>query len=487
MLPSRSFLPRGLALAAAAAVGLLAVHGPAYAAHLSLSTHAAQAMPGRAAPANVLVARGRTEPMIVADPRPGHGLYAAANPDYYHPSTGINATALVSNDGAAWQVASIPSYGNFTGIADPSLSVDPSGRVYYLYMGETPSFCGEEGNAALLLARSDDGGRSYGTPALVDQARSDDKPFVTTATSHGRTTVYAVFTRWNSPYRAIMFTRSTDGGRSFAPPRELYASPGVNMGAVPVVDPRGRVYVVWAHYDGLGFNTPQHVRIMVRASGDGGRTFTASPVTIGDFTGLPRLLQPGALRLFTFPTVGLNPRSGTLYVAWIRARTLATPRYQGQMGADLVLVRSRDGGRTWSRPVVLNDSPAGDRFMPALSVGPDGVVRIAFYDRRADGLSFALDGVAVRDLRETLRVWPNRRISTGQSSPLLFHYIAPGSTCVAPGRFMGDYIGAATGRDGSFDVMWTDTRLGVQDESDLEFARVPPRYLQSGTPRIVAW
>jgi hypothetical protein len=52
---------------------------------------------------------------------------------------------------------------------------------------------------------------------------------------------------------------------------------------------------------------------------------------------------------------------------------------------------------------------------------------------------------------------------------------------------MGDYIAAATAPDGTFATMWTDTALGKPKETDLWFARVPPRYLQAGTPRVVGW
>ena len=93
--------------------------------------------------------------------------------------------------------------------------------------------------------------------------------------------------------------------------------------------------------------------------------------------------------------------------------------------------------------------------------------------------------MAARDLGKRLLVWPNRQISPVLSSPSTLAY-AYGS-CVAPGRYLGDYIAAATAPDGSLNTMWTDTALGKPKETDLWFARVPPRYLQAGTPRVVGW
>lgn len=415
-------------------------------------------------------------------------MIVAANPDYYHtvPGAPLNGTFYTTDGGQTWQRAAAPTYRAFSGVADPSLAVDAAGRAYYLSMGETPGFCGEGGNVALVLSRSSDLGRTYGPPSVVDTGRSDDKPYMAVDTVKGRPIVYVSFTRWTDPQRQILFTRSSDGGATFGAPQVLYASPGVNMGAVPVPGPSGHVAVVWAHYATSSFYTPEPTSIIMRSSADAGRTFGPA-VTIARFTSLPRLLEPGAIRIFTFPTVAVNPRTGTLYVAWVQARALAHPADQGEMDGDLVLVRSRDQGRTWSRPVVIDDTVQGDRFMPALSVDRSGVLRVAFYDRRVDHVRFGLYGVAARDLGDRLRVWPNRQLSAALSSPSVLHYIVPGSTCVAPGRFMGDYIGAASMLNGDLAVTWTDSARNVAQETDVWFARVPSGYLQSGPTRLLKW
>lgn len=440
------------------------------------------------APRNVLVARNRTEPSLALDPRDDQTIIAATNPDYYHQTVGPPATTFVSTDnGTSWTAGAVPLYSNFSGLADPSLATDSAGHIYYLYMGETPSYCGESGNAALLLARSSDAGHTFAAQGVVDVDGWDDKPSVAVDSEPGQTFVYATFTRWLTPDRQVLFTRSAGDGRTFATaPRVLYASPGANWGALPVAGPHGRVYVLWAHYDSIDLYTPLHASIMMRVSNDFGRTF-GPPITISTFTGLPRLLMPGAIRLFVYPTAAVDPRSGALYVAWVRARALPHPAYAGQMEADVMLTRTRDGGRSWTQPVALNDTPVGDRFMPTLSVGADGLISVAFYDRRVDGTRFGLYGIAARDEGARLLVWPNKVISAALSSPYKLHYIAPGSTCVAPGRFMGDYIDAVTARDGALDVMWTDTTRSAPGESDIMFARVPDAYLRSGATQLKRW
>jgi hypothetical protein len=476
--------PYALALALAALV-LAVLPRPPLVAVGPTTTHEV----GRvAAPLTVLVARARTEPALALDPRDSQRIAAVANPDFFglFPDEPLNGTFASSDGGATWAQGTAPTYGRFTGVADPSVGFDAAGRAYYLWMGETPAFCGQNSNVALLLARSLDGGRTYGPPTVVDVDRADDKPYLAVSSQGGRTAIYATFTRWLDSGSQILLTRSLDGGQTFTTPTVLYATPGVtvNFASLPIVGPKGHVYVVWAHYHRFNYYGPLQASIMLRASSDGGRTF-GPVVIIASFTGLPQMIVPGGLRVFTLPAAGVDMRSGALYVTWVQARAMAQPRYPGEMDADLVLSRSRDGGHTWTPPAVLNDTPLGDRFDPALSVGPGGVVRVSFYDRRADHARFALYGVAVRDLGPLLRLWPNRQISPELSSPATLPY-AYGS-CVAPGRFMGDYIAAATAPDGTFATMWTDTALGRPKETDLWFARVPPRYLQAGTPRLVGW
>jgi hypothetical protein len=445
--------------------------------------------PGRArsvAPLSVLVARARSEPALAIDPRDSRHIVAVANPDFF----GVfahepgNGTFVSRDGGATWEQGAAPTYGNFTGVADPSVAFDAAGHAYYLWMGETPAWCGQTGNTALLLARSLDGGRTFGPPTVVDVNHADDKPYLAVSAQGGRTALYASFTRWLNSGSQILLTRSLDGGRTFTVPTVLYATPGVNFASLPIVGPHGHLYVVWAHYQRSNHYGPLQASMMLRASTDGGRTF-GPVVMIAAFSGLPRMIVPGSVRVFTLPAAGVDRRSGALYVAWVQARAMPHPRYTGEMDADLVLSRSRDGGRTWTRPAVLNDTPLGDRFVPALTVGPGGIVRVSFYDRRVDHLRFGLYGVAARDLGKRLLVWPNRRISPVLSSPSTLAY-ADG-TCVAPGRYLGDYIAAATAPDGTLNTMWTDTALGKPKETDLWFARVPPRYLQAGTPRVVGW
>ena len=60
------------------------------------------------------------------------------------------------------------------------------------------------------------------------------------------------------------------------------------------------------------------------------------------------------------------------------------------------MTASYDGGRTWTTPIRVNDNASPvDEFQPNLSAAPNGVVSVAFYDRRlacpANGTTEAAD------------------------------------------------------------------------------------------------
>lgn len=173
----------------------------------------------------------------------------------------------------------------------------------------------------------------------------------------------------------IYFSRSRDGGKTFAVPLRISDTPGdardksdTLMGASPAAGPKGEVYVVWAGPKSLFF----------AKSTDGGSSFGKNS-TISDCVGWDFSIQ-GLGRASGFPSMGVDvtngPNSGKIYVLWGDTRN-GDP--------DVFLISSSDGGETWSpRQRINTDEPRNgkEQWFPSISVDPiDGSINIAYYDR----------------------------------------------------------------------------------------------------------
>ena len=92
---------------------------------------------------------------------------------------------------------------------------------------------------------------------------------------------------------------------------------------------------------------------------------------------MPASPLPGSgFRMFVLPQLAVNPKTGTLAATW---------NDYTRENADTMLATSQDGGSTWSAPRRVNDdTTATDQFFPAVDYGPDGVLHLAWLDRRDD-------------------------------------------------------------------------------------------------------
>lgn len=417
------------------------------------------------APTNVLLARGRTEPSIAVDPRHPSTIVVSSNTDYDTPLNGGYPTAyFASRDGGkSFSFGTAPQIWPYTVGADTTMQIDRNGTVFYSYLGETNSYC-SGGRSAVVVTHSIDGGRSFRAPRIVDSDSADDKPNMTVRSRPGKPSeLFLTWTRWHDASGAsdVWFARSLDGGVTFSRPALLYSSTLNNVGTVPVTGPHGRLYVFWNAASNVPDTRSARARIMMRSSSDDGRHFAPARAISPFFSQLPVMTMPGSLRNLTMPAAA-SSRGGSLYVAWAQ---------MSRGGANILLSRSTDGGSHWSVPRRVNDSAHLDRFMPALSVLSSDSAGLAFYDRRRGAST--LDVYAARvSFAHGFRASANVRVSRGRSPVDDITYLPPGSTCFLPGRFFGDYIGAAPGANGTLCVVWADTQLQTAGETDIWFARV---------------
>jgi hypothetical protein len=338
--------------------------------------------------------RGAAELSVAINPADSDNLVIVSLAAGYPGGPRTTNYAYVSKDGGeSWTTAPHPNpEGRVQG--DDAVTFDARGRAFHTYI----SFDGirvdrpEKAWNGIFVARSDDGGLTWGDPApVVDHINTvepfEDKPWLivdNVPDSPHFGNVYVAWTRFDvygsdnpNDSTQILFSRSVDGGETFSVPHRISDSGGDAVdsddtveGAVPAVGPGGEVYVAWAGPKG----------IVLDKSMDGGWTFGQDWV-IADNPGGWDIPVEGMVRHNGMPVTGVDlsrgEGRGTLYVNWIDERN-GDP--------DVFVMASRDGGESWGDPLRVNDDPIGNgrpQLFTWMALDPvDGSVNIVFLDRR---------------------------------------------------------------------------------------------------------
>jgi hypothetical protein len=142
-------------------------------------------------------------------------------------------------------------------------------------------------------------------------------------------------------------------------------------GAVPAIGPNGEVYVAWAGPAGLVFDR----------STDGGNTWLSQDIFVSAIPGgwdfaIPGIYRANGLPITTCDLSG-GPNHGTIYINW-------TDQRNGITDTDVWLVKSVDGGNTWSAPIKVNDDTSNrQQFFTWMTLDQaTGELWFVFYDRR---------------------------------------------------------------------------------------------------------
>ena len=409
--------------------------------------------------------------------------------------------------GSTWTDGILPNYpAGVHSHGDPALAFDSDGNVYYAGLGFPDSGVRCQPEGAIYLSKSADGGVTWG-PALLVAANAlgpplfllTDKEYIATDRSGGpfdgriyvSLTVFQFDQACGDGYVAspIYLATVQPGGSAVQSLVELGGGlqDRTSQGSVPAVDSHGNVYVVYQTEDETCPATmtqldgeesvAQQRAVHIAASADGGASFGAPGRVVCQHS-LPfsnnlnrEILPPTVFRVNSYPTMAVNPANDDIYVAWTEWRP--------QTDADIMLVRSTDGGASWGDPVRVNNDPAGngrDQFFPWLSVSPDGRrVDVVFYDRRdaADNTRFHTYVSSSLDGGRSFTV--NRRVTSLASDPAVDGF---------GGTFIGDYNGIASTNDALHPV-WTGTTNG---EADVFYARVvAPPSEPAPLPSLAPW
>jgi hypothetical protein len=411
------------------------------------------------------------EPSVAVNPRHPRQLLAAcqasptANPRFI-------ATYLSFDAGATWQNGALPQppAGQAPPSDDVTVAFDPRGRGYLCASraSNTP------GGRAMFVYRTDDGGRSFSAPlALVPQGvpELDHQVIVTgTGPAPSQRNVYVVWAGGADYLHGndLGFTRSTDGGSSFEPPRTIltdHRPSEMTSGPRLAAGPRGLVCAGCPEATHLGPSGDMVAQMMAVCSTDAGQTFGA-PVPLG--WGTPIISLPatgngpavaagnygkppppplGVLPNGSDPAVAVAPHGDALYAAY-------TTHRPGAAHSDIVVTASHDRGRTWTKPVAATPHDDVIYFQPNLAVDDAGRVGISAF-ALAHG---RVNHVLLLSKPHQLRFRAPRHVTTAPFDP---H--SPTNPAGKHGAWwIGDYQGI-TASAGAFHLLWNDTRTGKLD------------------------
>lgn len=183
--------------------------------------------------------------------------------------------------------------------------------------------------------------------------------------------------RQDAPDFSCALSVSGDGGRGWAPVNPVPKLPaGVEKCYAPEVafDGRGRLYYLFAGLAGGG-NEPAGV--FLTSSVDRGRTFTPPRQVLGPHN--------FSVRMAVDQTVG---EVGRIHLVWVKATSDPPLGGFGPPPNPILAAHSDDGGRTFSKPVAVSDRERQRVVAPALALGPDGAVHVAYYDLQDDVIDY---------------------------------------------------------------------------------------------------
>lgn len=245
--------------------------------------------------------------------------------------------------------------------AEVRLARDAKGILFAVWL-ET-----EGRHRQISLSRSRDGGKTWAAPDRVDAADCTDqdpacldRPML----AIGGDLVHVLYAAGGG----IRVATSHDEGNSFR--TALTALTGHHGNAT--VGPDGRLHVV-ALDPGTslpGFGSADH-RIVYAVSAPGGTGFGKAQKLSGRDEMLPYYASN--------PSVAVDRKRGFVYAAYVRGGRDAI--------WDLVILASKDQGKTWKRTRIGDDPPScAIHMVPNLALDPTtGTLHVAWYDNRGTG------------------------------------------------------------------------------------------------------
>ena len=373
-----------------------------------------------------------------------------------------------TNGGLNWSGFDNPPASMGSNSGDPANVIGTNGYFYIGYI-DNP---GGQG-----IARSTDNGATWTTYTVAPNPGSlADKNHLMVDKQVGspfENRLYDVWTDFGGTNdNDAVVKYSTNFGQTWSAAVNLSSSlnPGSHAQGVNVqTGPNGEVYVAFAIYD----NWPSgEDAIGFAKSTDGGVTWTKSRI-YGALTpngninfGIRGNIKPTSIRVASFPSMAVDrsggPNNGYIYITWPQSGVAPAGT-----DPDIVMIRSTDGGTTWSSPVRVNDDALNngkDQYFPWCTVDQStGNLFVVFYDNRETTTDSS--GVYMAVSYNGGISFTNFKVSDQNFRPKPIAGLA--------GGYQGDYIGIAAANNKVY-PFWTDDRTGNYQAWIAEVTVGPP-------------
>jgi hypothetical protein len=301
-------------------------------------------------------------------------------PNFLVAGANLNNVYSSNDTGKTWKKDILVS--KYTVYGDPCIINDYKGNFYYFHLSD---FKNGTWIDRIVAQKSGNKGKKWKLDTFMglNLKKAQDKEWAVVDPVTGN--IYVTWTQFDK-YESkskddrslILFSKSVNEGKTWSEPLVLSKFAGDCLdddntveGAVPCVGLGGEINVAWAGPKGLVFNQSKNQ----------GQSWLDEEKMVCDIPNgwnydIDSIFRCNGLPI-TACDVSQSKYKGTIYINWSDQRN-------GVNNTDIWLVKSLDNGKSWSKPIRVNDdNSTTQQFMSWFTIDQsNGRLYCLFYDRR---------------------------------------------------------------------------------------------------------